>query len=223
MDRSQYIQKLENSGHFLFLIRPRRFGKSIFLNMLRAYYDLNDASHFDTLFDGLWIKEHPTPEKSIYQVIYFDFSRVGGKIDELSKNFNEYCGMMLESFADRYESYYYEGFARDVQGFMNALLNLNPYYLTAPEVELNHSYCDFFLLPDLMRYPMIEHSYILELKYLKTDASDDEAQNQWAEAVDQIKHYAEGPKVRLMIQDTQLHLIVVQIRGCKLEKMEEIW
>jgi hypothetical protein len=44
VDKSQYIQKLENSGHFLFLIRPRRFGKSIFLNMLRAYYDLNDAS-----------------------------------------------------------------------------------------------------------------------------------------------------------------------------------
>lgn len=50
-----------------------------------------------------------------------------------------------------------------------------------------------------------------------------EAQNQWTEAVDQIKHYAEGPKVRLMIQDTQLHLIVVQIRGHKLEKMEEIF
>lgn len=550
VDKSQYIQKLEESGHFLFLIRPRRFGKSIFLNMLRAYYDVNESDSFDTLFGDLWIKEHPTPEKCGYQVIYFDFSRVGGKIDELSKNFNEYCGMMLESFADRYESYYYEGFARDVkaketaryklnyidekakeygcklyliideydnftngvlnedgekvyhalthatgfyretfkqykgmfdrilmlgvspvtmddltsgyniatnitmrpefnmmlgfsetdvremiryyqrmgkitrdedgivaemepwydnycfakdsldtdpkmfncamvlyflnnlilsghspeqmidpntrtdygkmkklirldgtgsyrtgiineiaekgytignieesfpaehltqpekfksllfyygmltisgrmgavlklgipnnnvrrqyydylleeyrnihplptyeldipyyeaavngnwqvmlnqmmkmysentsvrsliegernvQGFMNALLNLNPYYLTAPEVELNHGYCDFFLMPDLMRYPMIEHSYILELKYLKTDASDGEAQNQWAEAVNQIKHYAEGPKVRLMIQETQLHLIVVQIRGYKLQKMEEIF
>jgi len=77
-------------------------------------------------------------------------------------------------------------------------------------------------MPDLMRYPMIEHSYILELKYLKTDATAAEAQKQWAEAVDQIKHYAEGPKVRLMIQHTQLHLIVVQIRGCRLLKMEEI-
>jgi len=91
VDKSQYIQKLEQTGHFLFLIRPRRFGKSIFLNMLRAYYDLNDAKDFDTLFDGLWIKDHPTPEKGIYQVVYFDFSRVGGSIDELPKNFNEYC------------------------------------------------------------------------------------------------------------------------------------
>ena len=74
VDKSQYIQKLEESGHFLFLIRPRRFGKSIFLNMLRAYYDVNESDSFDTLFDDLWIKEHPTPEKCGYQVMYLDFS-----------------------------------------------------------------------------------------------------------------------------------------------------
>ena len=68
VDKSQYIQQLEQTGHFLFLIRPRRFGKSIFLNMFRAYYDLNDAKDYEMLFDGLWFKEHPTPEKSIYQV-----------------------------------------------------------------------------------------------------------------------------------------------------------
>ena len=64
VDKTQYIQKLEESGHFLFLIRPRRFGKSIFLNMLRAYYDLNDASDILIRYSmDLWIKEHPTPEK----------------------------------------------------------------------------------------------------------------------------------------------------------------
>ena len=100
VDKSEYIQKLEYTDHFLFLIRPRRFGKSIFLNMLRAYYDLNEADAFDTLFDGLWIKEHPTPEKNNYQVLYFDFSRIGGLNDELKKNFDDYCGIMLDSFAD---------------------------------------------------------------------------------------------------------------------------
>ena len=79
VDKSHYIQKLEESGHFLFLIRPRCFGKSIFLNMLRAYYDVNESASFDTLFDDLWIKEHPTPEKCGYQVMYMDFSRVGGR------------------------------------------------------------------------------------------------------------------------------------------------
>ena len=111
---------------------------------------------------------------------------------------------------------------RNIQGFMNALLNLNPYYLTAPEVELNHGFCDFFLMPDQMRYPMIEHSYILELKYLKTEATEAEAQRQWDEAVAQIRQYGQGPKVQLMKQQTTLHLIVVQIRGYELQKMEEV-
>jgi len=111
---------------------------------------------------------------------------------------------------------------RNLQGFMNALLNLNPYYLTAPEVELNHGYCDFFLMPDLMRYPMVEHSYILELKYLKKEASEYEEQRQWDDAIAQIKGYRQGPKVQQMIQHTTLHTIIVQIRGYELNRMEEI-
>ena len=111
---------------------------------------------------------------------------------------------------------------RNLQGFMNAYLTLNPYYLVAPEMELNHGYCDFFLMPDLMRYPMVEHSYILELKYLKKDESEAAAQQQWAEAVEQIHQYAEGRVVKRLIQHTQLHLIVVQVRGYELQKMMEI-
>ena len=110
VDKSQYIQKLENSGHFLFLIRPRRFGKSIFLNMLRAYYDVNESDSFDTLFDDLWIKEHPTPEKCGYQVIYLDFSRVGGRSADLEQNFDGYCGIQLDAFSVAYKRFYPEGF-----------------------------------------------------------------------------------------------------------------
>ena len=54
---------------------------------------------------------------------------------------------------------------RNLQGFFMAYLNLNDYYITAPELELNHGYCDFFLLPDLTHYAS-QHSYILELKVL---------------------------------------------------------
>ena len=549
VDKSEYIARLEEVGHFLFLIRPRRFGKSVFLNMLRAYYDVNEAAAFDTLFDGLWIKEHPTAEKNGYQVMYFDFSRVGGKSVDLEQNFDGYCGIQLDTFAESYKSFYPAGFAegvrntksarqklnyidsaaksagcrlylivdeydnftngvlneegekiyhalthatgfyrdifkqfkgmfdrilmlgvspvtmddltsgyhiaanitmkpefnmmlgfseddvremiryyqsigkitrseddiieeirpwydnycfseeslgvdpkmfncdmvlyymkelvqsgkspkqmidpntrtdygkmkrlirldgtstyrtgvineiaqkgyilgnieesfpaerltqpdkfvsllfyygmltfintfgarmkmgipnlnvrkqyydylleeyqsirqmdfseltdsfdeaallgnwrpmldyflrnysattsvrsliegeRNLQGFMNALMNLNPYYLTAPEVELNHGFCDFFLMPDLMRYPMVEHSYILELKYLKKDAPEAVAGQQWTEAVEQIRQYAEGRVVKRLIQHTRLHLIVVQVRGYELERMEEV-
>ncbi|MBR1933008.1 MAG: AAA family ATPase [Prevotella sp.] len=111
---------------------------------------------------------------------------------------------------------------RNLQGFMNAYLTLTPYWMTQPETELAHGYCDFFLMPDLARYPMVQHSYIVELKYLKQDATEQDAQQQWAEAVEQIKHYAEDKKVRHYIRDTRLHLIIAQVRGYTWERVEEV-
>ena len=111
---------------------------------------------------------------------------------------------------------------RNLQGFMNAYLTLTNYYLVAPEMEFSHGYCDFFLLPNYTVYPMVAHSYILELKYLKTDTTEAEAAQQWTEAVAQIKTYAADRKLQTMLHGTQLHLIVVQIKGYDVVKMEEI-
>ena len=111
---------------------------------------------------------------------------------------------------------------RNVQGFMNAYLSLNPYYLLAPEVELNHGYCDFFLMPDFLRYPMVRHSFILELKYLKVDATPAESERQWQDAEEQIRRYAQGPRVRQLIGDTPLHLLILQFRGYDMERMGEV-
>ena len=102
---------------------------------------------------------------------------------------------------------------RNLQGFMNAYLTLTNYYLVAPEMEFAYGYCDFFLLPNYTVYPMVAHSYILELKYLKTDATEAEADKQWNEAIGQIKTYAADRKLQSMLHGTQLHCIVVQIKG----------
>ena len=111
---------------------------------------------------------------------------------------------------------------RNLQGFMNAYLTLTPYWMTQPEVELDHGYCDFFLMPELDRYPMVRHSYILELKYLRQEATEAEAAAQWQEAVAQIRRYAQGRVVRLLQRSTQLHLIIAQVRGYTWERVEEI-
>lgn len=111
---------------------------------------------------------------------------------------------------------------RNLQGFFSAYLSVNAYYLIAPEVELNHGFCDLFLMPDLLRYE-VAHSYIVELKYLSAKDTEAKAEAQWQEAVEQIKKYAVGPKVQQMIQHTRLHLIVMQFRGCELERMEEVY
>ena len=110
---------------------------------------------------------------------------------------------------------------RNLQGFMNAYLTLTNYYLVAPEMEFSHGYCDFFLLPNHAAYPTVAHSYILELKYLKADATEAEAERQWAEAVEQVKTYAADRKLQSMLHGTRLHPIVAQIKGYDLLRMEE--
>lgn len=111
---------------------------------------------------------------------------------------------------------------RNLQGFMNALLTLSPYYLTCPEVEVNHGFCDFFLMPDFHRYPDIRHSYIIELKYLPMSATEVQASEKWEEAEQQIKGYAQGRIVRAMTEGTELHLIIAQIKGYDLLKLDQI-
>ena len=111
---------------------------------------------------------------------------------------------------------------RHLQGYFLAYLNMYQGYLTAPEVELNHGYCDFFLMPDKLRQPDIAHSYIIELKYLKANATDEESARQWQEAEAQIRQYGAGSRVALLSRDTQLHLVIVQFRGPKLLRLEEI-
>ena len=133
---------------------------------------------------------------------------------------------MLEALADAYREttsvrQLIEG-ERNLQGFMTAYLSFNPYYLVAPEVELNHGYCDFFLLPDFIHYPMVAHSYILELKYLKSDATKAEAERQWAEAEEQIRGYAASPRVRQLAGNTEIHLLILQIRGCEMERYGKV-
>ncbi|WP_278702397.1 ATP-binding protein [Phocaeicola sartorii] len=111
---------------------------------------------------------------------------------------------------------------RNIQGFFTAYLSINAYYLTMPEVELNHGFCDMFLMPDLQRYPEVEHSYILELKYLPKEKFEAQAEEQWDAAVQQIHGYAEGEKVRQLCRETRLHCIVMQFCGWELARMEEV-
>ena len=125
VDKTMYIPKLEDEADALFFIRPRRFGKSLFINMLRAYYDINMKGRFEELFGNLWIGSHPTEDQGKFQVLYFDFSRIGGNIDVLQEYFNDYCNIILDSFIESYSQYYSEEFVRRVKDAATASSKLN--------------------------------------------------------------------------------------------------
>jgi hypothetical protein len=74
IDKTRYIELLEDDNSYIFFVRPRKFGKSLFLSMLSNYYDINQADKFEQLFGDLYIGKHPTPKHNSYLVLNFDFS-----------------------------------------------------------------------------------------------------------------------------------------------------
>ena len=106
VDKTMFLPELEKQPRNLFFIRPRRFGKSIFLSMLYSYYDCNQKESFEKLFGSLWIGQHPTSLQGIYQVLFLDFSQITGKIEVLEERFNAYLCIKLDSFAEQYAAYY---------------------------------------------------------------------------------------------------------------------
>ena len=110
VDKTMYLPLLENQPSNIIFIRPRRFGKSIFLSMLHAYYDCSKKEKFQTLFGDLWVGKHPTPLQGRYQVLHLDFSYVGGSIDKLEENFDMYLRVKLDGFMRIYQDSYLEDF-----------------------------------------------------------------------------------------------------------------
>ena len=106
VDKTMYIPKLEEEADSMFFIRPRRFGKSLLLSMMCAYYDINQSDRFEELFGKLWIGSHPTPYRGKFQVLFLDFSKIGGDIKDLKENFNNYCNIRLDNFIERYKRAY---------------------------------------------------------------------------------------------------------------------
>src|SRR5215468_6011107 len=77
VDKTPFLPVLEDLGpRYLVFLRPRRMGKSLLVSLLEHYYDAGRADAFDALFRGLWIHEHPTPQRGRYLVLTLDFSQM---------------------------------------------------------------------------------------------------------------------------------------------------
>ena len=124
-DKTEYIPKMEEAGDFLYLIRPRRFGKSVFLTMLQAYYDIEKKDSFHETFKDTWIEKHPTNDMGKYQMLYFDFSRAAAGTEGLEENFNAYCETVLNGFAEKYAQYYQPSFLEEFKKAKDAAKKLN--------------------------------------------------------------------------------------------------
>jgi len=103
-DRTGYIPLLESLGEpYLFFLRPRRFGKSLWLSVLAHYYGREHAEDFAWLFKGLAVGEQPTPLANRYLVLKFDFSRIEtGSREETRAGFVRNVSNGIKIFLQRY-------------------------------------------------------------------------------------------------------------------------
>ncbi len=104
VDKTDYIAKLEAAGKHTILLRPRRFGKSLFLSALEYYYDRKHAADFEAIFGNLFIGQHPTPLKSSYPVLFMEFSGIATDTSEnVYRAFNTKVELALQRFLERYQ------------------------------------------------------------------------------------------------------------------------
>ena len=137
VDKTKYIEDLEKTAAFLFLIRPRRFGKSLFLNMLNCYYDVKYADRFEELFGNQYIGNHPTAEQGKYLVLRFNFSMVRATDDKLEAAFNRHISLETAYFASVYASYFKPDFQEQLKLIPEAAGRLEYICLCAKEQGLS--------------------------------------------------------------------------------------
>lgn len=109
VDKTSFIPVIEQSDRFFFFIRPRRFGKSLTLNMLQHYYDVRTRDKFDALFGDLYIGKHPTRDRNSYLVLYLNFSGISGELHNYRQGLDAHCNTSFDYFCDIYAEYLPKG------------------------------------------------------------------------------------------------------------------
>mgnify|MGYP005840575801 CR=1 FL=1 len=104
VDKTSYIELLETRRErFLVYLRPRRFGKSLFVSLLEHYYDIRRKKDFQELFGRYYIGKNPTARANSYRILYFNFSAINTDTRESSQDgFNSRVSSQLWSFIEKY-------------------------------------------------------------------------------------------------------------------------
>ena len=114
VDKTRFIPMIEEADKFFFFIRPRRFGKSLTVNMLQHYYDILAKDKFEALFSDLYIGKHPTRDRNSYLVLYLNFSGIVGELHNYRKGLDAHCQTMFDYFCDIYADYLPKGIKEEL-------------------------------------------------------------------------------------------------------------
>ncbi len=124
IDKTAYLEKLENVSDTVFYLRPGRFGKSLFTSMMSYYYDVNCKDLFDSLFKDTYVYDNPTKEKNSYCILKFDFSGISeDKSEEGLKNSFKNCVILgINKFVEKYDLNYEINYNDDADDMLKMFL-----------------------------------------------------------------------------------------------------
>ena len=130
VDKTHFLRPLEEE-RFVFLIRPRRFGKSCWLSLLENYYDRKWASEFEQVFGGTNIGREPTENRHSFVTLRFDFSTVEDAPETLEREFQRYCGEEIKEALDRHPDLFPADVVVGILGHPSASGKLNALFREA--------------------------------------------------------------------------------------------
>ena len=111
VDKSLMIKSLDDdsTSDYPVLLRPRRFGKSSFVSMLKCFYDISYKDRYEELFSSTRIYEENLPSHNSYHVIDFDFSRINTDDKEtLTDSFFSVLILGIDNFKRRYPDFKFD-------------------------------------------------------------------------------------------------------------------
>ncbi|MCP4104799.1 MAG: AAA family ATPase [Desulfobacteraceae bacterium] len=114
VDKTRFIPLLEASSRYIFFIRPRRFGKSLWLSVLQYYYDINDKDRFEEMFGGTYIFDHPTEDRNSYLIMTFNFAAVNPDPVYIRESFEDNGRAVVEDFLERYPQYFSQSKRKEI-------------------------------------------------------------------------------------------------------------
>lgn len=132
VDKTPYLERLEQRPEkSVILLRSRRFGKTLFCNMLGWYYDRQRAERFEELFSGTYIGAHPTPRRNSYMILSFNFSGINTEtLENANEGFTQEVSIRIHQFLERYAPCFGRDDIRRIQSCVKPNDMLNTLFVT---------------------------------------------------------------------------------------------
>ena len=123
VDKTKYIEKIEDlAERYIMMLRPRKFGKTLFTSTLEYYYDINGKEKFEELFKDTYIGKNPTDSRNTYHVLRFDFSGIDTSTEENAINgFKDKVQIAIQGFVQYYKLDFFVNLEETAETMLNSL------------------------------------------------------------------------------------------------------